>query len=337
MEAQKGVSKSIFLSTAATFLIITIYATFRVGPGYWDPNDGQSAASLFVAKVSNTAVSRMEEEQQGELGFGSWFDGCESVYLDGGSNMGVQIRKIFEPELYPGDPVLPIYDQLFGQNRSIDSAMCVVGFEPNPHHKAKLRQLEAAYNAKGWRVKIFTETAIALQDGTAEFYFDTLASPDHHEWGASMLPWQPNMKQSKEAGTDGQSGKTTVRTIDLAKYVLEHVASRQLPAGTSMDRGTEGVLLKIDIEGSEHELIPHMIITGALCKIGAMFYEEHKWGHVSVANNKDTAFTAFFEGFARDYDSKSCPTTFLLVDNETYGSSDFPLPVFLRKLLQQRL
>jgi hypothetical protein len=94
MEAQKGVFKSILLSAATTLLLITIYATFCVGPGYWEPNDGQPAESLFVAKASNTAVSRMEEEQQNNLpGFGSWFDGCKSVYLDGGSNRGVQIRK----------------------------------------------------------------------------------------------------------------------------------------------------------------------------------------------------------------------------------------------------
>jgi hypothetical protein len=121
--------------------------------------------------------------------------------------------------------------------------MCVVGFEPNPHHKAKLQQLEAAYNKKEWRVKIFTETAIALQDGTAEFAFDTVASPDHHEWGASMLAWEYDMAASKEAGADGQNGKTTVRTIDLAKYVLEHVASRQLQ-GHPRIKGLRGSYLK---------------------------------------------------------------------------------------------
>jgi len=80
-----------------------------------------------------------------------------------------------------------------------------------------------------------------------------------------------------------------------------------------------------------------MIITGALCQISAIFYENHNWGHINIGNEKDTAFAAFFEGFARDYDSNSCPTTFLSVDNESFGSSDFPLPVFLRKLLRHRL
>lgn len=28
-------------------------------------------------------------------------NGCRHVYIDVGSNMGVQIRKLFEPERYP--------------------------------------------------------------------------------------------------------------------------------------------------------------------------------------------------------------------------------------------
>jgi len=235
MEAPKRVSKSLLLSAAVTFLIVIIYGTFRAGPDSWEPNEERPASFLSFAKNFQLPISRKKNNLPG---FGSWFDGCKSVYLDGGSNRGIQIRKIFEPERYPGDPVLPIYDRLFGPNRSTDSEMCVVGFEPNPHHTAKLQELEAAYNKKGWRVKIFTETAIALQDGTEFFYFDTVASPDHHEWGASMLAWQYDMAASEEAGDT--NGKTTVRTIDLAKYVLENVASRQLPAGASTDKGTEG-------------------------------------------------------------------------------------------------
>lgn len=336
METQKRVSKSVVLSAAVSFLIIIIYGTVRAGPGFWDLNEERPNGFSSIAQAFQLSASR---QQNNRPGFGSWFDGCKSVYLDGGSNVGIQIRKIFEPELYPDDPVLPIYDRLFGKNRSTDSKMCVVGFEPNPHHTVKLQELEAAYNKKGWRVKIFTETAISLQDGTAEFYFDTLASPAQHEWGASMLAWQYDMAASKEAGADDTNGKTTVHTIDLAKYVLENVAPRRMSSGASADMGraSDGVLLKVDVEGSEHELFPHLIITGALCQVGAVFYEEHYWGHVSIGNEKDTAFTAFFEGFARDYDSKSCPTTFLSVDNESYGSSDFPLPVFLRNLLRQGL
>ena len=41
-------------------------------------------------------------------------DGCYHVYLDVGSNIGIQVRKLFEPEKYPGAKVLPIYDAVFG-------------------------------------------------------------------------------------------------------------------------------------------------------------------------------------------------------------------------------
>ena len=39
---------------------------------------------------------------------------CQFVYLDLGSNKGVQIRKLFEPELYPGAAILPLFDKFFG-------------------------------------------------------------------------------------------------------------------------------------------------------------------------------------------------------------------------------
>lgn len=101
--------------------------------------------------------------------------------------MGIQIRKIFEPDLYPDDPVLPIYDQLFGLERASRNDMCVVGFEPNIHHTTRLQELEAIYRAQGWRVKIFTETAVDEKDGTVEFFFDRTAAAKHREWGASLF------------------------------------------------------------------------------------------------------------------------------------------------------
>lgn len=147
-----------------------------------------------------------------------------------------------------------------------------------------------------------------------------------------MVAWQHDMKESRQADYNNTKGKTTVRTIDLVKNVLEHVASRKLPTGSIDEtRGAEGVLLKLDIEGSEHELLPHLIITGALCEIGAVFYEEHYWGGGIIDEQDDTSFVKFFQGFAQLYDKDSCPTTFLSVEHESYADSEFPLPAFRRK------
>ena len=45
----------------------------------------------------------------------NFLDGCQHVYLDMGTNTGVQIRKLFEPHLFPNASVLPIFDKFFGR------------------------------------------------------------------------------------------------------------------------------------------------------------------------------------------------------------------------------
>ena len=39
---------------------------------------------------------------------------CRHVYLDLGTNIGMQIRKLYQPELYPQSPMLPFFDRYFG-------------------------------------------------------------------------------------------------------------------------------------------------------------------------------------------------------------------------------
>ena len=41
-------------------------------------------------------------------------DNCYHVYLDVGTNLGIQIRKLFEPEKYPEAKVLPFFESTFG-------------------------------------------------------------------------------------------------------------------------------------------------------------------------------------------------------------------------------
>lgn len=54
--------------------------------------------------------------------------------------------------------------------------------------------------------------------------------------------------------------------------------------------------MKMDIEGAEHVLLPHMIITGALCLIDVVFTECHNWGSITLGGTTtDNDFAAFFE------------------------------------------
>ncbi|KAH3693858.1 hypothetical protein DPMN_081297 [Dreissena polymorpha] len=56
---------------------------------------------------------------------------CKYVYLDLGSNKGVQIRKLYEPWLYPGAAIIPFFDTLFGKitQYSRRGDVCSFGFE----------------------------------------------------------------------------------------------------------------------------------------------------------------------------------------------------------------
>ena len=112
-------------------------------------------------------------------------DGCTYVFLDMGSNIGIQIRfeiesstelinlnnlrKLFEPQHFPGAPVLGLFDRFFGTFESRDpKEVCAVGWEPNPTHSEHLKGLEAAYNKCGWRLTINTETGVGAHNSVAK-------------------------------------------------------------------------------------------------------------------------------------------------------------------------
>ena len=118
-------------------------------------------------------------------------DGCNYVFIDGGSNIGVQVRKLYEPEHYPGAKVLNIFDDAFGPHHMRNySEICAIGFEPNPAHTQRLKSepqyskrepmivhferiltvLEETYSNCGYKVHFVTETAVSNTYGEMDFY-----------------------------------------------------------------------------------------------------------------------------------------------------------------------
>ena len=91
---------------------------------------------------------------------------CSHVYLDLGTNRAVQIRKLYQPHLYPNATVLPRFDQLFGSAPRCH--VCAIGFEPNPHHSKTLDGVEKSLQAAGAPVLIF-RAAASDADSIAKF------------------------------------------------------------------------------------------------------------------------------------------------------------------------
>ena len=42
---------------------------------------------------------------------------CQHLYLDVGSNKGIQVRKLFQPSLYPKALIKPYFEEYFGIDR----------------------------------------------------------------------------------------------------------------------------------------------------------------------------------------------------------------------------
>ena len=157
-------------------------------------------------------------------GGGNPLDGCQFVYLDMGTNTGVQIRKLFEPDKFPGAAVLPIFERYFGSaaGRNL-SAVCAVGWEPNPAHTAYLARLQAAYRRCGWRVEIHTETGVAARQEEGQL-FGRWGGREEEEGSRFVQGGDEDLLASKD-----NIHLLPVKTIRIAKYIKELVATRRLP------------------------------------------------------------------------------------------------------------
>ena len=72
---------------------------------------------------------------------------CQHLYLDVGSNLGVQIRKLFEPWKYSGATVLPVFNEIFGPAPRCH--VCAIGIEPNPRHAPRHAKLVSKLRQAG--------------------------------------------------------------------------------------------------------------------------------------------------------------------------------------------
>ena len=209
-----------------------------------------SAACVGIL-VCVLVMSRNDEDTR-EYGPVSEFAHCRLVYLDVGSNIGVQVRKLFEPSRYPGAQVLPIFDKYFGVFRNHTPGLCAIGIEMNPTHTMRLSALEKHYTQTcGYRVRFFKETAATTHDGRVDFW----VGGNNLEDGASqyLLPKDRKSKSSRMA-----------HALDLVSFIL-----REIKPVASV------VVMKMDIEGSEFDLIPLLVMKGAVCDLDLIFVETH--------------------------------------------------------------
>jgi len=189
-----------------------------------------------------------------------FFEGCSKVFLDIGSNRGTHIRKLFEPEKYPGSPYLEVFDQAFGPLRSgpsSETGICAFGFEANPRWASRLQEVEKAYAAKGWRAKWFATTAVGNAAGDSTFWLNDKAGQNSN-WSFSVIKMADDSHPIK------------VPVVDLSEF-MQYLTAHASPGYK---------LMKMDIEGGEFVVLPkllenHLLCTNGLDKLTIEWHEYH--------------------------------------------------------------
>lgn len=193
---------------------------------------------------------------------------CRHVYLDVGTNQGVQLRKLFEPAQYPNARAThAVYNRFFGT--APRCGVCAVGIEPNPHHYSRLEHLQSKYRQAGVGVLIF-HVAASASDGVAHLALGHRDKKDPFEdLGASAMEAWKGMSKVGNA----KALTVPVRSVDLSRII--HLLHMQLVRIHGGSRGESRLIMKLDIEGLEFSVLPALARAQALCVVDAMRVEWH--------------------------------------------------------------
>jgi len=285
---------------------------------------------------NNGGAYEAEEEDSNPL------DGCYHVYLDVGSNVGVQVRKLFEPQHYADAPFVGLFERTFGTTAErtkfqpeVKDTVCAVGFEPNPHHTKILKDIEHAYQKCGWNVNFMTETGVSNKNGYSSFYSDGAMA--YKEWGGGILP--PDVNNIALAD---KKSSVQIKLLRLSEYLTQVVAKRKIPnlphdaAGSDNQSKAPKVLMKMDIEGSEVDVLPDILFNGGLGAVNGLMIEFHerleKLEARKAAHQKIETILGGLSDLSKsmqDVNGGAYSFEIVNTDDETYGTSDVKLPTCL--------
>lgn len=317
--SSRSLSRQIQIVLLVSFCLLNVFVII-IRKNHSDSDKFFSLPSIFGQGYIDEISDFEEDEYPTER---NELDGCYHVFLDAGSNIGNTVRKLYEPHLFINASFLPIFKEYFGEENSRqiggEHSVCAVGFEPNPKHSKWLKDLQNAYRKCGWKTKFHTKTAVAHSYGLATFYTDT--DVDNYEWGASIVK---SKKAFRPVGV--------AKMIRLSDYILHKVITRKLPNPMSANRHEQkpNVVIKLDIEGSELEILTDLLVTGSLQHIDFISTEYHPKSFTRVDERR-----AFIEGLEKALDTITYLSQRLRLnsvinvknfEDESYGKVMYPLP-----------
>ena len=203
----------------------------------------------------------------------AWLTGCRCVFVDIGLNDGASLMR------WPSEALALLQKQSSSSSGAAARALrqcqrataeaCYIGIEPNPGFAAHLAELEASLLANGTRAKILRETALGVEDGSADLYVadndggvgSTLEAGKAHSFSThGGRRWRSTGQTASSAYRN-----VTVRTLGAANFL------RTLQAATPL------VFVKLDVEGFEFQVLRSVLTTrpAALCRLSVLAIEWH--------------------------------------------------------------
>lgn len=159
-----------------------------------------------------------DEEEHVEYHHPAWLKSCKKIFVDVGCNIGVNVRKLYEPKKYLGAKLLPYFQRHFGEpawrrSPANHSGLCALGFEPNHDHKDRLAAIEKSYLANGWHVHFYPYAAWS-SEGHMAFNKTSLRNA-----GMGDLTKQGAHLSMRQGVAQVVSKHDMVRTINLAHFI----------------------------------------------------------------------------------------------------------------------
>lgn len=128
-------------------------------------------------------------------------------------------------------------------------------FEANPVFNGALVEAKEKYGPKGISVNIYPSTVVDVKDGTRIFYLDNV-NTDHDFWGSSTYANHPDAVKSGAKGTE-------LTAINISRWLLMNTLPQDF------------VVVKMDIEGAEYDIVPHMAEMGVWSVVDHLLIEWH--------------------------------------------------------------
>ena len=281
--------------------------------------------------------------------------GCTGAYIDVGSNIGVQIRKLYEPWKYTGkdpnmqelaakfglleeptaeesaagvvkgqafwnstSPVLPIFDDLFG--KAPRCHVCAIGIEPNPRHTSRLIQLQSELRAVGVPVLWLNETAAGVSNGFATLDLSAGGGMGVNDVGMSVKSLTGSPVSTRNLENNKMRDVFVIDLAELILYVQTLLETNLKVSASHKGNRKPTMVMKLDVEGGEYELLPHLLSHEALCPLDLIFLEWHNTQTRAREQNK-------LLKMLKDKTSvKGCRPIVSSIDDETFLFDGQPFP-----------